>query len=185
MPKPEFNPASEVSMVVQTLVREFHPHLVRTRVECWFTDKEPDTSAAWGHVKLVTGLAARLAGQNPEDGDETEFFLLTVSKPVWNTLSPEKRRALVDHLLCHCWIEETAKGNPKAKVVKHDLEEFVQVIQRHGLWRDDVTKFVEVGSQCLQSSLFESPDAVETSGDRNAQRGAIGPVDATFANASK
>lgn len=178
--------APEVESIARELISEHHRHLVNCNIRYLFTDKTQKRAGkeVWGTARKISSMSAFLAGEDDPEGNNA-FFVMTVSEPVWSFLSPERRRALVDHELCHMYVDIDDNGAAKLILLGHDLEEFVQVIQRHGLWRDDVTKFVEVGSQCLQATLFEAADAPETSGDRNARNGPIGRVDLTFANSPR
>ena len=168
--------APEVEEIARDLIRAHHRHLTNVEIKYVFTDKVQRRAGkeVWGTARKIGNLAAFLAGQDENDESGT-FFVITITELVWNYLTPEKRRALVDHELCHCWIDLDSEET-KLVLVGHDLEEFVQVIQRHGLWRDEVQKFVEVGGPMLQESLFDSeagdPNA-ESSGDRRANQGPL------------
>jgi len=166
--------APEVEKIGKELIKEHHRHLTNVEIKYVFTDtiQRRAGKETWGTARKVSNLAAFLAGQD-EMEETASFFVISITAPIWSFLTPEKRRALVDHELCHCWIDLDSE-EPKLVLVGHDLEEFVGVIQRHGLWRDDVQKFVEVGSPLLQNSLFEQEEEVpETSGDRNANQGPL------------
>jgi hypothetical protein len=169
--------APDVEKIAKELIREHHRHLTNVEIKFVFTDKIQKRAGkeTWGTARKVGSLAAFLAGQDEND-EQATFFVITITEPIWSYLPPEKRRALVDHELCHCWIDLDDEGDhPKLILVGHDLEEFIQVIQRHGLWRDDVQKFVEVGSPLLQNSLFEeaTEPGAESSGDRQATQGPL------------
>jgi Putative phage metallopeptidase len=76
----------------------------------------------------------------PDDGEEpARFFLIELPLDVWNALPADSREALLDHELCHCLVDEDPQtGALKPKLAGHDLEEFVAVVRRHGLWKPDV-----------------------------------------------
>jgi hypothetical protein len=164
--------APEVEQIGKELIREHHRHLTNVEIKYVFTDKAMRRAGkeTWGTARKVGSLAAFLAGQDEND-EQATFFVISISEPIWSYLTPEKRRALVDHELCHCWVDLDS-DEPKLVLLGHDLEEFVQVIQRHGLWRDEVQKFVEVGGPMLQHSLFEE-EVPESSGDRNRNEGPL------------
>ena len=166
--------APDVEQIARELIRESHRHLTNVDIKFVFTDKIMKRAGqeVWGTTRKVGSFAAFLAGQD-EDEENANFFVITISEPVWSYLDPKKRRALVDHELCHCWVDLDSE-EPKLVLLGHDLEEFVQVVQRHGLWRDSVQKFVEVGGPLLQESLFATADeGAETSGDRNVNQGPL------------
>lgn len=169
--------APEVEEIARKLIREHHRHLTNVEIKYVFSDKPMRRGGkeTWATARKVGSLAAFLAGQDADDEQGT-FFVITVTEPIWNLLSPEKRTALIDHELCHCWVDLDSE-EPKLVLVGHDLEEFVQVIARHGLWHDEVTKFTEVAGPLLQKSLFAETDEeeeVESSGDRGINQGPLG-----------
>lgn len=65
-------------------------------------------------------------------------FVLEFDREVWDQLTLDQQEALVDHELCHCGKDE--KG---CYMRQHDLEEFRQIVDRHGFWKDDVRLFAE------------------------------------------
>ena len=138
----EFAPANEVKQVAQKLIEDYHHHLFGFRIEYIFLSECPKQKGklVWGRARKVSGLNAYLATDEPEAQPEP-FFVVEIVKPVWDELTPLQREALVSHELHHIgWDEE--KDQPMMK--GHDCEEFIGVIQRYGLWREDVKLFVEV-----------------------------------------
>lgn len=143
----EYTPAPEVEAVASQLIPRYHPHLSGVRVAYSFVSKTPRTSnkEVWGTCRKVTGLNAHLAGSH---GDDSPFFAVTISRPVWDALNDRQRVALVDHELCHAQVEEPDGGDddapepPRLSIRPHDLEEFACIVRRHGLWREDVQAFL-------------------------------------------
>jgi len=70
----------------------------------------------------------------------------------------EGKLALLDHELCHCGTSKNAKGEPVYYLRRHDLEEFEEVVRRHGLWRAGVVNFVNASLEKEQMPLFESDE---------------------------
>lgn len=103
----------------------------------------------------VSGLNAFLATERTTEGGEPEeFFAVVIAKPVWDILDEKQRLALVDHELCHFDLDEE-KGTPVLR--SHDVEEFGEIVKRHGLWRDEVRRLVEVGAKQLSLGLNPPP----------------------------
>lgn len=91
---------------------------------------------------------------NPAD-----FFLISIWYEGWVNMTPEQRRALIDHELCHCIVEEDEEtGNTKLGMRGHDIEEFNEIVSRHGFWRPEVQTFVEE-AQAGQNSLFDTDNS--------------------------
>ncbi len=129
----EYVAAPQVRTIANHLIKKFHSHLSPIRIEYVFLSETPLSKGkeAWGRAKLKTGLDAWLA--TPEDEREPDprrFFVIEISRSVWDSLSEKRRTALVDHELSHCWIDE----HDELKLVSHDVEEFGAVVARHGLW---------------------------------------------------
>lgn len=149
--------APEVQEIAEELIPKYHQHLIDFNVEIryLFVDKTQKLGGkeVWGTCRKVTGLNAFLGGEGP-DGDP--FFVITISKEIWDLLPHDKRVPLVDHELCHAFAEakqqkDEADGNEdletdnpvKLSVQPHDLEEFSCIARRYGFWRDSIQEFVD------------------------------------------
>lgn len=145
----EFQIAYEVEQVARWLISDYHPHLRGARIEYVFLAETPKSKGklVWGRAKKVSGVNAWLATAADErDSEPTPFFVIEISKPIWDELDGRRKAALVDHELSHlAWDDET----DQITIASHNLEEFVGVIQRHGLWRDDVELFGRVCKEQL------------------------------------
>jgi hypothetical protein len=124
----------------------YHSHLTNygVRVDFLMRSDTPKVGGKekWGEAVKVTGRNAFLA----TDMDLQEcaaFFCVVISEPIWDDLSGYQRRALVDHELAHCWCEENDDGEVKLSILPHDLEEFRAIVDRYGLWREDVRHMAE------------------------------------------
>lgn len=56
-------------------------------------------------------------------------FMIWLGMDRWYGFEPQEKRAIMDHELCHCWMDY---GTPKIRA--HDIEEFACIIERHGAW---------------------------------------------------
>lgn len=75
-------------------------------------------------------------------------LLVVINRHAWGYLSPEKRIALVDHELSHFERIDDSQGNVKSwGLLDHDVEEFIGVVKRHGLWREEVQDLLKAGYQ--------------------------------------
>ncbi len=99
-------------------------------------------------VRKVGGLAAYLAfrtelegisGDRPPAPVADTFFLMEIAWDTWQALSGPQRIALVDHELTHI--------GQDGEIVGHDVEEFAEIIGRHGAWKPDLTAFLEASRQ--------------------------------------
>lgn len=110
---------------------------------------------------MVLGRARQIAGLNKfliEAGAvEVPLFVLEIAQNTWETLTDAQRRALVDHELCHLAMEpdEDIPGRWIGRTRGHDLEEFVGIVERHGLWKADVAALATVAATKLEQLTFE------------------------------
>lgn len=91
---------------------------------------------AWGKAILVSEREREF-----HDHD----FIVILHKQVWEKMSRAQREALMDHELCHCGADV---GDTRTRyfIEKHDLEEFVEVVKRHGLWAPEVEQLVRAAA---------------------------------------
>lgn len=162
----KFEEAPEVEKIAKELIDKYHQHLIdfQVKLRYLFISKTPKSKGkeVWGTCRKISGLNAYLEGG---EKDDEPFFVITISRDVWDILPQEKRVALVDHELCHAWAEvkqaeeeadadvdaEIEQDNPvKLSVKPHDLEEFACIVRRHGLWRQDIEEFVEAAMKGKQ-----------------------------------
>lgn len=100
-------------------------------------------------VRLQEGMYVPNAGTGlveTEDGFSRleDGFAIVLWEEQWRELSTEHKDALLDHELCHCWVEavESEDGSTRlvCKIKGHDIEEFYDVIERHGDWMGEVKR---------------------------------------------
>jgi hypothetical protein len=84
-------------------------------------------------------------------------FIISLNWLMWQQLDDAQQKALLDHELTHCVPDINAKGDMVGwKIRKHDVEDFVSVIDRHGLWTRDLEV---LGEHMRQLNLFEKKAA--------------------------
>ncbi|HYQ69657.1 putative metallopeptidase [Actinophytocola sp.] len=150
----EYWRAPEVEKIARKLIGKHHEHLNRhdVRVRCLFRDP-----AARSHGRLVYGKASKVSGRTAylvglehndrlDDDGPVDFFLIEIAYDPWQGLTERQRIALVDHELCHLEVElpEDSDKDRTLSLRGHDLEEFTEVVKRHGLWRPSVAEFTQV-----------------------------------------
>lgn len=153
-----YSPAPEVAKIAADLIPVFHAHLVENiRIDYVFTDKitKKGNKEVWGTMRKISALNAYLASDDnsKKHGVTESFFVMVISEPIWNKLNDKQKRALVDHELCHAKVDVDEEGNYKLKIVPHDMEEFTEIVKRHGLWAEDVTEIAKVISELQENPL--------------------------------
>ena len=133
--------------LLDELVREYHEELKDARIVCaWALSWKPDADGrvTLGKCKKASELDRELS---PYD------FVILLSKDFWMDLhvSPEQRKALLDHELTHAAVSYDERGEPKVdekgrivyRVRRHDLEEFSAIAERYGCWKKDIEGFAD------------------------------------------
>ena len=102
-----------------------------------------------GHLVLGKCVKASELQRELVDWD----FVILLNYEVWNSkeFDRAKKVALLDHELCHTGQALDKDGEPKVdakgrkvwRVVRHEIEEFVGVIQRNGCYKRDLQIFAE------------------------------------------
>lgn len=133
--------------ILQDVRLKYHSDLNDAKIVlAWRKSLKPDRD---GH--LVLGKCVKVSDLHKE---LKHFdFVILLNKEVWNDaeFTAEKKRALIDHELCHATRVESQDGEPKLdergrpvfRLVKHDIEEFRAVVARHGCYKRDLELFAE------------------------------------------
>jgi hypothetical protein len=141
----DYKDAPEVREIAADLVAEHHKHLEAVRIAFAFTDKAGKKSGktALEKVSIESGKTVWFAAGAPDVYHGGKFFLLAFPEFEWECLKDDQKRALVDHALSHCG-KDPESGD--LCLWPHDIEEFSAVVERHGLWIDDLREFVEAAT---------------------------------------
>lgn len=164
-----FSLAPEVAKIGRQLLAKNHDSALQDeRIEYLFRSEAATSNGrtVWGKARKVTGLNAFLASPDPASGPCTEetpdveqFFVIEIAYDVWATLTAKQKIALVDHELSHLKVGMNDKGEIVLSLRAHDLEEFEDVVKRHGLWKKDVEHFAKVAAD--QLNLLEQGEQEE------------------------
>jgi len=124
--------ADEVKEIAEKLIPKYHSELVDARIKYLFR------SVAKKHGERITlGTCSKISGR--QEHLTNLDFVIEIAYDSWTQLSPTQRTALVDHELCHAkGLEDDKTGEMKWSTVPHDVEEFREIINRHGLWGPDL-----------------------------------------------
>ncbi len=140
-----FNRAPEVKEIARVLIEEHHEALKPARVLYLHVDPTPKSKGrdVIATMKKLGGREQYLSGFASDDGAPFDF-VMTVAKSSWGELPDSKRKALIDHELCHArWDPDSSKWT----TVDHDVQEFIEVAERHGPWNDGLEKLVAAVAQ--------------------------------------
>jgi hypothetical protein len=114
--------------IAKELIRKYHSELASARIKYICRNKATKKGGrpVPGNVYKMSNKFEFLVGCD---------FVLEIALEVWNDLDPHQRTALIDHLLTRCiGVENPENGEMKWKVVPPEVQEFTEVVERHGQW---------------------------------------------------
>lgn len=134
---------TEPHKLLAEIRKKNHGHLEQAKIGlAWRSGWRSDTD---GHMKL--GQCRKSSDLDREMYEGFDFVIL-LNEEAWPTLNGEQKRALIDHELCHAALSMDANGEPKfndrdrlcCRIKKHDVEEFRSIVERHGLYTQDLAE---------------------------------------------
>jgi hypothetical protein len=140
------------------LVDAHHDDLSRTNVRialAWCTSwkRDMDGRLILGKCKKASELDRELA---PYD------FVILLNRTFWQNsqVTDVQRDALLDHECMHAAVSYDEHGDPKVdergrtcyRIRKHDLEEFADIVTRHGCYKRDIESFAQALARAERST---------------------------------
>lgn len=140
-----FEVEQDVLDIAEDLIDKYHGPLREARIAFIFRDVAQESGG-----RKVLGQASKISDKMKAILDYD--FLIWISHEDWVTFPYKHRQALIDHELCHCKFD-IAEG--KASMRPHDIEEFQEIIDRHGFWSESLRAAVPAIEKSWQDSLFD------------------------------
>ena len=134
--------AYEVEEIAARIIDDHHNHLAEAKIKYLFKKDK------WVKKDKVVLGQAKLASEDTRFIARYDFVII-INLDAWNISDSEKREALIDHELSHCGRAFDSDGNNKWCTIDHDVQEFIPVVRRHGLWEEDL--------QLLMKAVREAP----------------------------
>lgn len=145
--------------ILRDMREKHHPELSKARIAlAWRKKLKRDSD---GH--LILGRCVK-ASDLQRELVEWDFVIL-LNREVWadDAFTKEKKQALVDHELCHADASRDKDGFPKRderdrfvwRTRKHDIEEFRDVVKRHGCYKADLEEFAKALLVKRSAPLFD------------------------------
>lgn len=164
--------AEEVREIATKYINEYHSHLANAPIEYLFNAKTvlKKGKEVLGEIKLVTGLNAFLITRDYAEPQE-QIFVMIISKSAWDLLAdkPQYREAIVDHELQHA---NRDLDTGALSLLPHDIEEFNDIVRRHGAWKQDIANFLKAsGESKVKQIAFDFRLARENQEKDAAKRG--------------
>ena len=146
-------------------MRRFHGELAEARIAiAWRKALSPDKD---GH--LILGKCVKVSDLHRELADWD--FIILLNQEVWcdEEFTDEKKSALMDHELCHAARSFDSDGNEQRdergravwRTRKHDIEEFQEIVKRHGCYKKDLERFADELLKRRAAPLFEQVSTPE------------------------
>jgi hypothetical protein len=139
----------DVREMANDVIAHHHPHLADANFV--FLMRSP-TAKSKG--KAVLGTAKKATPEHKALYLGEVDFIVTLAGAEWKDMTNRARRALLDHELCHC-VGDSMKG---WSMRGHDVEEFSEIIERHGLWHGDLEKVGEKVRQLNFNDVLGASD---------------------------
>ncbi|MCC6358084.1 MAG: hypothetical protein IT450_05025 [Phycisphaerales bacterium] len=155
---PEEKPSLYAMM--RELITKYHKHLEAAKIALfWRYGWKGDADD-----RLVLGQASKASDVDRELHDYD--FVIQLNHEVCNSgeWSDRQTEALLDHELSHCEAKRDDKTgqfvfDDKNRVVwrmrKHDIEEFRDIVTRHGLYKADLEAFAESIREAAEKPLLK------------------------------
>lgn len=145
----EYIDGTEIKRVAEKeVLPRWHDHLRKPHILYLFQDKLPPNKGRAVMAKIRKATATeRFIGQY--------HLVLVVSEMVWRAIDENKRIALLDHEFCHVQYDD---DKMTYRLVGHDLEEFRDVVRRHGAWFADIEMFNEAVAESQGELPYSQPN---------------------------
>ena len=130
--------------LLDELVYAHHDDLKVAKIAlAWCLAWQPDVDGrvTLGQCKRASDLDRELAAFD---------FVILLRRAFWRNeqVTDAQRRALLDHELCHCARAQDKHGDPAVdergrpvwRTRRHNVEEFAEVVERHGMWTGDLER---------------------------------------------
>jgi hypothetical protein len=102
-------------------------------------------------------------------------FIIEIAYDLWETATDEFKEALMDHELGHCGLRVNPddekdvvyddQGRPKTYIKTHSIEEFEEVLERHGAYHKNLRQFLRAFAKSKSKKPKEDgsePDLADT-----------------------
>lgn len=144
----EYTPnATEVEEMATNIIAAHYPDLAEANLDIAYMWRSE--AMAMGEGRVAAGQCVHVADR--EHALHGHDFLIIMARDVWLDATPEFRRAVVDHELSHVGIRKDEDGGNavdedtgriKTFCRRHEVEEFSDVLERHGAYHSSLVRFL-------------------------------------------
>lgn len=162
-----FEKSPRIREIAEQLISDHHPHLKDAEEQVEYYTRAAVGGVDWaGKCKKCSSFERFLTGK---------MFHIFIIESAFYDWPEDKLKALVDHELCHIrrktgmelidpntgkvvkkeWAQKDDPDNWYIR--EHDVEEFSEVIHRHGLWDLGIEKFAEAVREAdYQMTIYDA-----------------------------
>lgn len=140
MANDKYSLAPEVETLAKKIIEKYHDHLFGARIKYLFKNDK------WIKKGKVILGQAKMAAEDVRFISDFDFIII-INRNAWNNATSDVREALIDHELHHCLVEIENNGESKFSILDHDVQEFIPIVGRYGLWQEDLKKLVEAAQE--------------------------------------
>lgn len=142
-PRVEYQEMPEAVDIVRKLVMSHHADaLDEAHIVVVGTPQEstsPDQHTA--RIRVAKPMEKFLLARSKERAD----YIIEIVIDLWNGHTPPDQERILDHELCHA-LGRDEKGRYRIRR-RHDVEEFDDILRRHGAWTPQLERFVGIAQQ--------------------------------------
>ena len=141
----EYQESERIKGIAEGLIERHHRHLGPARIAYVMKGRDREDNLAppkepregkqrrVTRARLVPQLYRLLTGYD---------FIIEVDQILWDMLELGQQEAVIDHELCHC-----ARDEKGWYLRDHDVQEFREILERHGFYHPKLEQFVSIGHQ--------------------------------------
>jgi putative metallopeptidase len=131
---------------VRALVAKHHQHLEHATIAVL---GKPKAGKRHGRVQITTSRRVTEAVKALIRNDLSDVhYLIEIGGDMWALLDQEKKKVVLDRALCYFAGLDPEKGVWTMR--GPDVEEFTEIIERHGLWTADLETFGKEAAKQLE-----------------------------------
>lgn len=152
---------------LDAIVREWHPWLSDANIvlawnASWKADV--DGNLVLGKLKKASDLERELFQTIKEDGEATLLdAVIMLNEEAWQSLNDVQRTAVLDHCLSQLAVATDENDDPKHdecgrlvyRTRKPDVQEFSDVVQRHGPYLTQIANLVKAANETKRAPLLK------------------------------
>jgi len=152
----------ELKLLGNAIIGESRPNLQMLSISYLFRDKATVTDG-----KVITGRCIRVDDRNW--ALHKKDVLIEIARDIWEEMDARFQKALMDHELGHIGLEfdedktikmEETTGRIKVRIRRHDIEEFSDVLERHGAYHKALREFLAAYARRIEAQKKNQPAPV-------------------------